>query len=77
MQIRETDGKVGVDGFDKKGLRRIEGQLIIKKKRRQLKLDMVFVIKENTHRFFFLLTMYPIWPNSLVTCNDVICFAFI
>lgn len=60
----------------KKGLRRIEGQLIIKKKRRQLKLDMVFVIKENTHRFF-LLTMFPIWPNSLVTCNDVVCFAFI
>ena len=44
---------MGVDGFDKKGLRRIEGQLIIKKKRRQLKLDRVFVIKENTHRFFF------------------------
>ena len=30
MQIRETEGKVGVGGFDeKKGLRRTEGQLII------------------------------------------------
>lgn len=76
MQIRETEGKEGVDGFDKKGLRRIEGQLIIKgEKRRQLKLDMVFVIKENTHRFF--LTMFPIWSNSLVTCSAVVCWAFI
>lgn len=55
MQIRETEGKVGVDGFDKKGLKRIEGHCIIKQKGRQLKLDMVFVIKENTHWFFFSL----------------------
>lgn len=40
---------MGVDGFDKKGLKRIEGHRIIKKKGRQLKLDVVFVIKENTH----------------------------
>lgn len=67
---------MGVDGFDKKGLRRLEGQFIMKEKKRQLKLDMVFVIKENTHRFFFL-TVFPIWPNNLVICKDGSCVVFV
>lgn len=32
------EGSRGVDGFDKKGLRRIEGQLIIKKKKEAVKI---------------------------------------